>query len=90
MTTMHVIISGKVQGVFFRDYTHRQAVALGLAGWVRNRSDGSVEAMIKGKKEKLTTMIDWFHVGSPLSMVSGVQADEVFPIEKLKGFEIRY
>lgn len=90
MKTVHIIVSGKVQGVFFRDYTLRQAQQLGVSGWVRNLPNGSVEAMIKGRKGKINTMIEWFHNGSPLSQVTEVRADEVLPIEKLRSFEIRY
>lgn len=90
MKTVHIIVSGKVQGVFFRDYTRRQAQLLGVSGWVRNLPNGSVEAMIKGKKSKVNNMIEWFHTGSPLSRVTEVMADEVLPIEKLSTFEIRY
>jgi acylphosphatase len=81
---------GKSTGVFFRDYTRRQAQTLGVEGWVRNLPNGSVEAMIKGKKSEINNMIEWFHSGSPLSRVTEVVADEVMPIEKLRNFEIRY
>lgn len=90
MNTVHVIIEGRVQGVFFRDYTTRQAKQLGLSGWVRNMPDGSVEAIISGKDKNVDAMIEWFQSGSPLSVVTSVQVDEILPTEKLSGFEIRY
>lgn len=90
MPTVHVIVSGKVQGVFFRDYTRKHAAQLGLKGWVRNLPNGSVEAMIKGQRPLLDNMIDWFQTGSPLSHVTEVIVDEVLPTEKLTRFEIRY
>lgn len=90
MTTVHVIVSGKVQGVFFRDYTRRRAMELGLSGWVRNLSDGSVEVLVDGRKKDVDAMISWFQDGSPLSLVTSVIADEIFPTEKYKGFTIRY
>ncbi|RLF60052.1 MAG: acylphosphatase, partial [Thermoplasmata archaeon] len=49
---VHVYISGKVQGVFFREYTRRKAKNLGIKGWVRNLPDGRVEAIFEGEKEK--------------------------------------
>lgn len=90
MKTVHVIVSGKVQGVFFRDYTLRHAEELGVKGWVRNLPNGSVEAMVKGKNQVVNNMIEWFHTGSPLSIVTEVDADEILPTEKLSRFEIRY
>ncbi|WP_205749331.1 acylphosphatase [Desulfopila sp. IMCC35008] len=90
MKTVHIIVSGKVQGVFFRDYACRQAQHLGVSGWVKNLPNGSVEAMIKGRKSDVNRMIEWFHIGSPLSRVTEVRVDEVLPIEKLSNFEIRY
>lgn len=90
MKTVHAIIEGRVQGVFFRDYTRRQARELGLKGWVKNLPNGSVEAIISGKKEKVKQMIEWFYTGSPMSVVTEVIIDEVLPTEKLSRFEIRY
>lgn len=88
--TVHVIVEGRVQGVFFRDYTRRQANQLKLKGWARNLSDGSVEIMLSGKQQKVDSMIEWFRIGSPLSTVSSLHVEEVLPTEKLFSFEIRY
>lgn len=90
MKTIHVIIQGRVQGVYFRDYTRRQAQKLGLKGWVRNLPTGSVEATINGKEENLHKMIEWFHIGSPASQVTGVDTEEKMPTEEFSKFEIRY
>lgn len=90
MKTVHVIIEGRVQGVFFRDYTQRQAKELKISGWVRNLPEGSVEAVLSGKTKNIDTMIEWFHKGSPLSIVKSVDVEEVLPIEEISGFEIRY
>ena len=57
---VHVIIEGRVQGVFFRAYTRDEAAKLGLSGWVRNRPDGSVEALIEGEKTAVEKMLQWF------------------------------
>ncbi len=56
-------IRGLVQGVFYRDSTRREAQRLGLRGWVRNRSDGSVEAVARGPSEQVAALIDWCHEG---------------------------
>lgn len=90
MKTLHVNVSGRVQGVFYRDYTQRQAESLSINGWIRNMPDGSVEAIISGKDSDVDKMVEWFHEGSPLSNVTAVHVEEVFPTEKLTGFEIRY
>lgn len=90
MKTVHVIVEGRVQGVFFRDYAQRQARQLNLKGWARNLPDGTVEIVISGSEGKVDTMIEWFNTGSPLSVVSAVQVEEILPTEKLPLFEIRY
>lgn len=90
MKTVHIIVEGRVQGVFFRDYTQRQARNLKLKGWARNLPDGSVEIIISGSEPHVDAMIDWLHEGSPLAAVSAVNVEEILPTEKLTGFEIRY
>ncbi len=76
MKTFHVRIVGNVQGVCFRDYTRRQAETLEITGWVRNCSDGSVEALISGEEPQIKKMVTWFHQGSPFSSVQNVIIDE--------------
>jgi len=87
---VHVIVVGRVQGVFFRAYTKDEAVKLGLAGWVKNRPDGSVEALIEGDKTAVERMLRWFHQGSPHSSVEKVQTTEESPVGDSSGFEIHY
>ncbi|MFW2366352.1 MAG: acylphosphatase [Desulforhopalus sp.] len=90
MQTTHVRVEGRVQGVFFRDYTRNQALQLHLKGWVRNLRDGSVEAVLHGRKEDIALLLERIHEGSPNSRVDNVhishhESDEVFT-----NFEIRY
>lgn len=87
MVRAHVHISGRVQGVFFRMYTQKQAKALGIKGWVRNFPDGRVEAVFEGEKEKVNEMIAWSWDGSPSAEVSDVVVEWEEP-QELKGFEI--
>ncbi len=68
----HLIIEGRVQGVFYRDSTRREAIELGLCGWVKNRFDGSVEVVAEGPKEKVETLIAWCHHGPPIARVTKV------------------
>ncbi len=56
----HVIVEGRVQGVFFRAYTREEAEKLGLTGWVRNRPEGTVEAVVEGDAGSVNTMLRWF------------------------------
>ena len=63
VVTKHLKIYGKVQGVFFRESMSRKANELGITGWVRNRSDGAVEAMVKGSSDAVATIIEWAHRG---------------------------
>ncbi|WP_457575703.1 acylphosphatase [Desulfomarina sp.] len=90
MITKKVIVKGKVQGVFFRDYTKRQATSLGLTGWVRNLADGSVEALLFGEEELIKSMLNWFHEGSPHSRVDEVLVYDVKADKSCSSFEIRY
>jgi len=71
----HVIVSGRVQGVFFRDETRRAAQKNGVVGWVRNLPDGTVEAIFEGKASAVDAVIEWCHKGSPLSQVAEVRVD---------------
>jgi acylphosphatase len=72
----HLIIEGRVQGVFFRDSTRREAIELGLCGWVKNRFDGSVEVVAEGPREKVETLIAWCHHGPPIARVTRVHEIE--------------
>ena len=87
---VHVIVEGRVQGVFFRAYTRDAAVNLGLAGWVRNRSNGSVEAVVEGEKTAVDKMLHWFYQGSPHAIVKKVHATEEPPVGDSNTFEIHY
>ncbi len=83
MQTIHVIVEGKVQGVCFRDYTNRQARQLNLTGWVRNRRDGTVEAILRGDEGDVAAMLDWLKQGSPMSRVDKIRTSDVTSEEDL-------
>jgi acylphosphatase len=74
-TRAHILISGRVQGVFFRASTERADQERGISGWVMNTRDGRVEAVLEGEKEKVEDMIHWCHQGSPHSRVTEVSVD---------------
>jgi acylphosphatase len=71
----HVYISGRVQGVFFRDSTRHLARQYGVAGWVRNLPDGRVEAVFEGEKDAVQRLIDWCHQGPPGARVDRVDVE---------------
>jgi len=68
----HVIIKGIVQGVYFRAETKDAADGVGVTGWVRNRPEGTVEAVFEGQRDKVKAAIDWCWKGSPASRVEDV------------------
>lgn len=72
-TRHHLRIYGHVQGVFFRESMCRKAQQLGITGWVRNRRDGSVEAMIQGATEAISAMIEWARTGPEPARVERVE-----------------
>ena len=87
-TRARVLVSGKVQGVYFRANTREQARERGVDGWVRNLRDGRVEAVFEGAGDDVDAMVEWCHEGSPAARVDDVEAEYDDP-EGLDGFEIR-
>lgn len=84
-------VSGRVQGVFFRMETVAAAERIGgLGGWVRNRRDGTVEAVVEGERERVSRLIEWCREGPPRAHVSEVAVDWQSPTEEFTGFEIKY
>jgi len=84
----HVVVTGHVQNVWFRDGCRSEALAVGVAGWVRNRSDGSVEAAFEGSAVAVEQMIAWCRVGPPRARVDHVEVNEE-PLLGEIGFVIR-
>ena len=69
---VRLIIEGRVQGVWFRDSTRRQALELGVHGWVKNRRDGSVEVLAEGPESRVRKLADWCHRGPSVARVDHV------------------
>lgn len=90
MKRKHVIIEGKVQGVFFRASMQRTARSLGLSGWVRNLSDGSVEAVWEGTESSVATMLDWCRQGPAGAVVKQVEVTEEPYSGNYTDFSVRY
>ncbi len=74
--TRRVIIFGRVQGVNYRESMRMAAARLNVTGWVRNRSDGTVEAMVHGDAEAVSTLLAWCRRGPPAARVTSLQVDE--------------
>lgn len=88
--TRHLRITGRVQGVGYRWSMAQQAQALGLIGWVRNRRDGSVEALATGPADAVQALIEWAQRGPELARVERVEVQEALgAAEVLGGFEQR-
>ncbi len=85
---VHLIVHGRVQGVFFRAWTAKVAQGLGLAGWVKNCADGSVEIQAEGDRKKLEELIEWCRHGPDLASVSNLDLNWT-GAEGLSSFDIR-
>jgi acylphosphatase len=83
-----VVVHGRVQGVFFRDSTEREASRRGVAGWVRNRDDGAVEAVFEGSADDVCALLEFCEGGPSSADVERTETSEEEP-EGLSGFEVR-
>ncbi len=84
----HVWVTGRVQGVFFRQATSEQATKLGINGWVRNLPDGRVEAVFEGGPDAVDAIVQWCHDGTTWADVEDVRVERE-DAEGLQRFEIR-
>ncbi|MBL8862504.1 MAG: acylphosphatase [Planctomycetes bacterium] len=84
----HIVVRGRVQGVAFRHHTKLVARALGLAGWVRNAADGSVEVWAEGEPQALVELVSFLREGPPLARVDSVAARVVDPVGEAGRFRV--
>ena len=89
-TRLHAIVHGYVQGVNFRAYTRREAVQLGLRGWVRNRPGGTVETVAEGSESALRDFVEFLHKGSPSASVTKVEETWETATNEFSDFQVRY
>ncbi|HEX6850977.1 MAG TPA: acylphosphatase [Candidatus Polarisedimenticolaceae bacterium] len=88
-TRVRLVVSGRVQGVGFRFAAGEAAAEIGVAGWVRNLPDGSVEIVAQGPPSKVASMTAWAARGPRYATVDGVHVEDLEPLPGLAGFEIR-
>jgi acylphosphatase len=74
-----VVVSGRVQGVWFRESCRQEALSVGVAGWIRNRADGAVEAAFEGESGAVLAMVAWCRTGPPLADVDDVEVRDEEP-----------
>lgn len=86
----HVLIEGRVQGVFFRAYTQDEARRRKVSGWVKNRFDGSVEAVLEGEKADVEALIAWCHSGPPHARVKQVKVQWETYTGEFRDFSVTY
>ena len=84
-----VVVSGRVQGVFFRDSCRSEAQRVGVRGWVRNRPDGSVEVVAEGPRDRVDRLLDWCRIGPPRASVTGITVTDEVPRAE-RPFRIEY
>ena len=87
---VQVIISGKVQGVWFRANTKNKAEQLGITGWVRNTNDGKVEALFEGEDDNIKEMIEWCKHGPTMAKVTDVRVKRNPDQDECNSFSIKY
>ncbi len=87
---LRALVEGRVQGVYFRDFTRQEAERLGLSGWVRNLKNGAVEAEYQGPEAEVKRLTAWLHQGSPRAQVLRVQTWPCPPLTEESGFLVRY
>jgi acylphosphatase len=85
----HAIITGRVQGVWFRAETKRAADAHGVTGWVRNKRDGSVEAVFEGPKDAVDAALSWCRQGPPLAKVKNIDVRWEDTTAEFNAFEVK-
>ena len=89
MKTQHLLIQGRVQGVWFRESMRREAERLGVTGWVRNTPDGAVEAVVQGTAEAVDALVEWARSGPPMARVDGIEIEARETHAQLSGSEKR-
>lgn len=86
--SVHIIVSGRVQGVYFRAFTKKQANKLNLTGYAKNLSNGDVEIIACGEKSQVEKLVQWCHKGPIMAKVNSVRTQPLTPAQPYRGFEV--
>ena len=89
LVRVHIHVSGRVQGVFYRSGAKKAALELGLKGWVMNLPDGRVEAVVEGEESRVDELIRWCRAGPPRAMVTRLEVEREPYTGEFDGFRIR-
>ena len=90
MERLHVVVHGRVQGVYFRASAQDKARRLGLRGWVRNCADGGVEFVAEGERSELEQLLSWSQAGPPSATITQVETDWQTASGEFRRFIVRY
>ena len=90
MKQIHIFVTGRVQGVFFRQSTRVMAIKNNVNGWVRNLDDGRVEIVAQGKEQDIDNLTNWCKTGPANSRVDEFELKEELIAEEFENFEVRY
>ena len=90
MIQLHLIVSGKVQGVGFRYFSQMKAVQYGVTGWAKNLSNDSVEIVALGTRDQLEPFIEDLRIGNPFSIIDNIEITENEKTEDFRSFTIKY
>ena len=87
---VHVFVTGRVQGVFFRQATRVTAIKNNVTGWIKNLDDGRVEVLIEGEDKSVDSVIEWCNYGPANSRVDNIEVNNEDHTNKFESFEVRY
>lgn len=90
MKSVRAVVTGRVQGVWFRAHTRDRARELGVRGFVRNLSSGDVELVAVGEDVSVDALVQWVHQGPPMAVVHGVVVEPLESDEEYRDFQVRY
>jgi acylphosphatase len=90
MKRVRAIVSGRVQGVWYRAHTQEKAQEMGVVGYVRNCADGTVEIVAEGEEHRVEALLDWAREGPPMAQVADLSEEILSPDEEFHRFEVRY
>ena len=90
MIQYEIIVTGRVQGVWYRKYTQERANELGIRGWVKNTPDGNVLVVAQAEKKDIETFIDYLKIGPPLARVDKILTSEIHVSGDFDNFSVKY